>query len=229
MGRIWSYGIILCKFNPFPTILFVKKRFTYALLELLTRKNKNPMLLLNKMTSQEKFIVTCGFDSAWKYVYGEIIETKKYIRCKRSYEHMLLNKNFDKMVKNSKNVDTLWEIPKGRRKNLEKPLDAAIRETFEETQISPQQYQLIPVKPIKITYNDTGYDYGEKYYIAVMKADLGTDVKYKEDISLESNLRRWMTRFDWTMFDKSTCNYWRMYYIFTKMKKMKDIISRYRL
>ena len=70
----------------------------------------------------------------------------------------------------SESVDSVWEIPKGRQANKEKPLNTAIREFKEETDIKISSYKiLMHIKPIRYTYMANKVLYENIYYVAMAK------------------------------------------------------------
>lgn len=53
----------------------------------------------------------------------------------------------------TKHSDTLWSIPKGKVENGEKIFDAAVRETFEETNVNLSNYKLAAtMEPVNYTH-----------------------------------------------------------------------------
>lgn len=64
--------------------------------------------------------------------------------------------------RNSKNKDVYlilkskwgghWSLPKGHANSKESPFECALRETNEETGISPEQIQIEPIDPVDVSY-----------------------------------------------------------------------------
>ncbi len=243
MSRVWSYGIALC--NSRNCILYIKKRHTYAFLDFVRGRYKKTLpkgivRMFNQMTSQEKFIILQGFDSMWSYVYkpyeipsqnSDIFSVKSYYRCKRIYEHVFRKhgRRLVNIINRSTNSDTLWEIPKGRSKDGEKPLDAAIREMAEETGVTIEHYEIIfKLRPIKITYEDNRIKYGEKYYIAFLQTEPKCVFQCRDSVNMEMDGMRWMSGQDYSnSVHHGSLNYNRMMTINNHVKKISKVLNAY--
>ena len=132
--------------------------------------------MFNKMTVDEKrLILQFEFDVLWNKLWYEINsfnnilyhKTKKiYDECINVHKHMIINE-----LKNSENLKDcdcdLWSLPKGRKNHCtENKILVAIREFFEETGISRNNYYLnYDIKRHFILDNK----YKINYYVAIYK------------------------------------------------------------
>ncbi len=185
-----SYGIACCRYNlktGEPEILLMKKRYTYAFFDFVFckyKKNDNKRLskLFNQMTYQEKIdILNMSFDKLWCNIRIKIpdpflasSEWKNYILKKRKFETNFIigdkGKKLRRLINDTISIDSIWEIPKGRQEKGEKPLNTAIREFKEETDIRIKKYKiLIGIDPIKYSYTINKTTYENTYFVAVAK------------------------------------------------------------
>lgn len=111
--------------------------------------------------------------SIYKYNIGvsmNLCDYKTFFKKKNKFEKKFLNdggKRLHDMINDSKNCDSIWEIPKGAKNANETDLDAAIREFTEETLVQPHNYNVLyHVAPITISYKDNGVIYKHIYYLA---------------------------------------------------------------
>lgn len=71
------------------------------------------------------------------------------------------------MINHSTSSEKVWEIPKGGKKGIEKPMDTAIREFNEETNLMTKNYYIyFDIKPKVESYIDGGTLWKNIYYIA---------------------------------------------------------------
>jgi len=92
-----------------------------------------------------------------------------YVKNRSKFESLLADntKMLLHLINNSTNAGTIWEIPKGHCERREMPLDAAIREFTEETNVRQHQYNILwSLPPISMTYTDEHIIYHYQYYIA---------------------------------------------------------------
>jgi len=94
----------------------------------------------------------------------------QYFKRKCKFEKKFLQdggKRLYEIVDESKNCETIWEIPKGAQEFGETDLDAAIREFTEEANVPFKYYDVLyDVPPVIITYKDNGVMYRNVYYLA---------------------------------------------------------------
>lgn len=193
-----------CIDNNSYEILFIKKRLSYAYISFIRgvyyKNNDNEILkLLNNMTVDEKCcIMSLNFTYMWYKSYLSIPynsysnaryinkDLNKFEKCKIKFEKTFL---YDKgnrllnLIKKSKSIKKLWEIPKGMSSKNENNINAAIREFYEETNIKKNKYKLLyDVNPIEYIFVDDNIKYKYIYYIAVL-----LDNKYTPNIELSFN------------------------------------------
>lgn len=186
-----SYGIICCRKEPNNglQIILIKKPVTYHFCEFVYghyRKSDDSHLrkLFNNMTYHEKMdILSLKFSTMWYRIYksnpdqvflqinGSYI-ARQYMYKKAKFEASFLQDGgirLKKLMSDTVNAETLWEVPKGRRQeNLNEGLiNTAMREFSEETLINESKYQLLwHMKPYIETYSDFGTTYQNIYYYA---------------------------------------------------------------
>lgn len=196
-----SYGIANCRYNLKTNryeILMVKKRYTYYYVEFVLghySKNNNTRLvfLFNNMTNEEKVdILSLDFGQMWYRIWlinPESIyshhdkrltpeEFNKYAACKKQFERSFLvdhGERLRNLINKSTNVNTLWEIPKGRKSvPQEKIVNCAIREFKEETGIDASQYKILfDISPLKSVSSNIKVKYINYHYVAVECASSG--------------------------------------------------------
>jgi 8-oxo-dGTP pyrophosphatase MutT (NUDIX family) len=100
--------------------------------------------------------------------HGYKLPLDLYISKKNKYESTFIadgGKRLAALLKNTKNNELMWEIPKGRRNSHETQLDCAIREFEEETGVGISSYCIMfDIKPITIKYISDGTMYIHNYY-----------------------------------------------------------------
>lgn len=122
-------------------------------------------------------------------------DLSKFESCKNKFEKRFLfdeGKRLLKLIKNTKSVSKLWEIPKGMNNKNESNLNAAIREFTEETNIKKNKYKILyNLEPIEYIFVDDNITYKYVYYLAVM-----LDHKYVPNIELSINSNSLMESID---------------------------------
>ena len=179
-----SFGIALSRRDSLGKleIVMIQKRFTFQFFNFVMGCYENKMSFLikmfSKMTSEEKMaIYKLDFEAMWyilwltkpsKFVNNSF--TKRYLSKKALFEKNFTPNNGTKIkqiIDLSKNSDTQWEIPKGRREKREMPIDTAVREFSEETDIRPRDYTIfINDAPVTESFIDNNVSYTNKYFIA---------------------------------------------------------------
>lgn len=205
---ILSYGIILyhkCKKTNEIKIVMIERKDSLSYIEFLRGKYSSIFnleylkLLFSRMSSDEiERICNNDFDTLWNklWIHTETINyriKREYIKSKSSFNNIkegykLKNDiiNFDYLknsVKNKYNSNE-WEIPKGRRNDLETNKECALREFKEETNINETNFNIINnIIPIVEEYQGINkVRYKHIYYIgqAKEKYDLRIDMKNKD-------------------------------------------------
>lgn len=243
-----SYGIICCKKkdNKGLQIILIKKPTTYHFCEFVSghyRKNDNTHLhkLFNNMTYHEKMdILSLKFANMWYRIYKTQPEqtfhhsnsytSKQYIRKKNKFEVAFMQDNgarLKRLIADSINVDTIWEIPKGRRKESkdESEIDAAMREFAEESLITQLHYKFLwHIPPYIETYSDFGVTYQNIYYYATAIGEWEPSIKFgnNQQIAEVSDIK-WCTKSDLVNMHLEKTTYNRLLTMFQKVgKKYKN-------
>lgn len=208
-NTVISYGIALTrKNNSNNELLFIKKRVTYAYITFIkgiyNKNNDHELIkLFNNMTIEEKIcIMSLNFNIMWHklyliHPYNKIIvkDLSKFENCRNKFEKRFLydeGKRILKLIKNTKSVNKLWEIPKGMANKNESNINAAIREFNEETNIKKNKYKILyNVNPIEYVFIDDNITYKYVYYLAVL-----LDSKYTPNIELNLNSNSLMESID---------------------------------
>ncbi len=189
-----SYGVALCRFNLENSqyeLLLVKKRCTYNFVEFVLghyAKNNDIRLsyLFNGMTNAEKLaILSLDFGNIYYNVFlinpdslhfDDTTTLPEYLAKYKIYKHKFVETfvkdkgaRLKRIINKSRNIETIWEVPKGRKNPQEKDLMCAIRETQEETGISLDKYKLLlDISPQKITHMDCNTTYINNLFIGVI-------------------------------------------------------------
>lgn len=180
MKTVKSYGVACCRKNPYCVngqyeILFIKKRITYSFIEFVngTYQQKNLFNLINSMSTNEKILIlTFNFKLIWYHCNMSCSNNKRYIKAKNKFDNLYKSDDGFKlkdMINESTNEELIWEIPKGRCKKNELPINAAIREFEEETNIDKLKYKVLYDKePIVFSFCDNNINYVYYYFIGIM-------------------------------------------------------------
>lgn len=177
-----SYGIACCRKNTNGQyeILMIKKKSTYAFSEFIRglydpNQKQNLIHLFDNMTIDEKISIKINtFEHLWIKNYGSTPDKNKssFLKGERKYDQLQSINNgvyLNEIIETSTNTELLWEIPKGRSDQKECPIESAIREFTEETNIHKNQYRILfDEGTISYSFIDSGVRYIYIYYIAVM-------------------------------------------------------------
>jgi 8-oxo-dGTP pyrophosphatase MutT (NUDIX family) len=190
-----SYGVIIVRINDSSKKLeavLVKGKYTYAFSEFVIGNHAKHNIeiikkLIDEMTIVERTILlSLSFDYLWHYMWiGTNRNTNMYNKNKRHFTERWLRdggKELKELISNSKSPvnEIRTEFPKGRRSPQDKSdLDCAIRETYEETNIGPDQYTIIPgiVKTISFTCLNINYYY--TYYVGLANSNFPVEINMK--------------------------------------------------
>ncbi len=163
---ILSYGIILYDDSESDNIkiVMIERKDSIPYIEFLRGKYKSHTnvdyirLLLSRFSIQEKKrILSYDFDELWKqlWIHTETINPrvkreytiskKNFELIKKGYEYKGETYSLQSLIDETTDVYNTneWELPKGRRNMRENNRECAIREFQEETNISPENYNLI--------------------------------------------------------------------------------------
>jgi len=166
--------------------------------------------IISEMTLEEKQrILTHDFDTLWKQLWGNDINTQYRSEEKNAHEKFEYLKqgislnddeySIDSLIKESSTswAETEWGFPKGRHNNQEKDLLCALREFEEETGYSRQSIHIIQnLLPFEEIFTGSNYkSYKHKYYVAVMKN--------MDEVSNASYQDSEVSKMEWKTFDQS--------------------------
>lgn len=217
-----SYGVAICRFNTQTgqyEMLMVKKRCTYNFVEFVlghyAGNNRSRLLyLFNGMTNDEKLtIMSLDYGNIYYKVFLTNPDSPQFNKETYSLDNLAKYKSYKQkfidtfvrdggsklrdIIEKSTNIETIWEIPKGRKNDpQEKELNCAVRETMEETGIKECDYNLLlDISPRRMTHMDMNIRYSNWFYIGIIK-----DQKYEPQVSF-SNMQQisevvnmaWMT------------------------------------
>lgn len=237
-----SYGIICCRQHPTLglQIILIKKPVTYHFCEFVSghyRKNDDTHLrkLFSNMTFHEKMdILSMKFNNMWYRIYksspdqvflqgsGSLF-SKQYLRKKNKFEVAFLQDGgarLRKLMADSVNAETLWEIPKGRKKeDTEDDLDTAMREFSEETLIPSSRYKILwHIKPYIETYCDFGTTYQNIFYYADAIGSWEPSIKFSNNQQIaEVSAIRWCCIHDLVNMALEKTTYRRLLNMFKKV------------
>ena len=183
---ITSYGVLLFTDEEIPKITMIKRKDSLCYIELLRGKydiynSEKIKLLLDRISKVEiQNIKEKDFDTLWKnlWLIDDIKHTKymkEYTNSKNMFDLLKMDEDIKEYLKNidSKYDCTEWEFPKGK-KNIntnEKNYECAKRELCEETNIQPEDYDLIEnISPISENFvGENNVNYRNIYYIGICK------------------------------------------------------------
>lgn len=223
-----SYGIAICKMGKDGSELFMcRKRVTYEFNEFVYGKydgREKLSQLINGMTHQEKMaILTFNFDRLWyQLTLSNVSHSPRSFshQCKKKFEETFVDDMKEYLmdiISVSRNGYKVWEIPKGRPDNWEKPLDTAIREVAEEANITPAQYTLSFNKRYVFKTIDYGVTYHMYYFMAKLNDCSQITYKSAEWHHEEIDQVKWWSVAEIEKMCKHTSQFTRTYFEFAKM------------
>ena len=252
-----SYGIACCrKYNNVYQIILIKKPVTYCYCEFILghykrRDEIHLKKLFNSMTYHEKCdILSLKFNIMWYRIYKSDPEkiniddiSKYYYKKKTKFETNFLYDNGKKLrqlINESKNTETQWEVPKGRKLNnykhkedkykedkykedkyKEDEINTAIREFTEETLILSNKYNILwHLNHYIETYSEFGVTYQNIYYFAKAIGYWEPSIKFSnnQQISEVASIR-WCSKND-IKYMELEIN------IYNRLKKMFNILIK---
>ena len=256
-----SYGIVCCrKLNNAYQIILIKKPVTYYFCEFIMghyrrRDETHLKKLFNNMTYHEKCdILSLKFNIMWYRIYKSDPEkinidriSKYYYKKKTKFETNFLydnGKKLKQLISESKNSETQWEVPKGRKieslekytkystnstnstNNKEYDLNTAIREFTEETRINPNKYNILwHAAPYIETYSEFGITYQNIYYFTRALGEWEPSIKFSnnQQISEVSSIK-WCSKNDIKYMELEDLTYDRLKKLFDRLiKKYKNV------
>jgi 8-oxo-dGTP pyrophosphatase MutT (NUDIX family) len=208
-----SHGVLLFTLSDKDDILFLvaKRRYTYAYVEFLFRKNKRERQdLIEDMTLREiAQLITYKFEKLWEDFHLESFTSDSSFR---KYAHELFLENVKKcrhqllqaieIPRGNEDKKMIWEFPKGKRNPGELGLECALREFKEETGIDPKGFVHIEDTFLENYVGDDERTYSTILYPMFVRdyKDLRIHRKKskfalsKDYISAEVSSVKWMTR-----------------------------------
>jgi 8-oxo-dGTP pyrophosphatase MutT (NUDIX family) len=137
-------------------------------------------LVGNMTIPEQNSIVSEEFDTLWTRLWGQGRDTHsaEYEISKSKYYQLdradIIRRN------RSKYSDPEWGFPKGRRARGETDSECAVREFFEETNISPEAYTLHPNLKFVETFRGTNNVlYRHIYFVALLRDSKIVNLKQK--------------------------------------------------
>ena len=156
------------------------------------------MELFNRMTNAEKILIlSLNFELIWYHIWLNAPKITNYIQAKNRFETSYLQDGGSKLryiIARSKSINTLWQIPKGRKRSKnETDLCCAVREFKEETGIDKKSFYMFPNAKFTYSYEDNGIKYINTYYVAYTRNIFEPRVSmYTSEQIDEINDIRWM-------------------------------------
>jgi len=188
---ITSVGVIVFRMNAkgIREYLLIRRKDSIGYVEFMRGKYNiySKIYLANiisEMTVEEKQrILTNDFDTLWKNLWGEDINTQYRGEEKNSRDKFETLKygvstndseySLESLINESTSqwLETEWGFPKGRHNNQEKDLLCALREFEEETGYSRLSINIIQnLMPFEEIFTGSNYkSYKHKYYVASME------------------------------------------------------------
>jgi len=221
---ITSYGIIVFrKSENGLQLLMIRRKDSFGYIDFIRGKYipyniEQIQNCVNEMSIPEKLkLLNTSFDVLWKNMWGNIninqYKSEEYMSLKKfntimsgivvedicdhsfSYSSKLIKLEDVINMSNTSWVETEWEFPKGRRNQMEKDLDCALREFEEETGYSRYDISIIenifPLEEIFIGSNHKSYKH--KYFLAMINSDDDVDVDMKNYQKTEVSKLEWKT------------------------------------
>lgn len=190
--KVYSYGIGLFRKNGDQwEILLVRKRISYAFSDFYNGnypfKNNESFLqhMFDKMTFYEKHIIkTLDYTKIHDYytLMCQPTFNQKYYSNKHKFERLLKNKNGQnllRMIELSKNIEKIWELPKGRKMQIESEIEACVREFYEETGVTNDYYKLIKIEKTSVNIFTDDVMYISKFKTGIWTSDKNFTPKIK--------------------------------------------------
>lgn len=200
-----SYGIILIRINNGATeYLMCQRLYSLSLIEILKGRYIEDdtifiQSLLSRLTSRELgiFINVKSFDQFIKDLFCE----SEYTSLTNDRYYHDNNKKFQLLLDTMRGVDldditpfteNEWGFSKGRRNTGEVPIETALREFYEETDIKIHESNILHRKPVEEIFTGTnGKMYRHLYYFA--EVDFTVENKFFKNNS-EIKQIHWFTK-----------------------------------
>lgn len=208
-----SVGIILFRINSETNnleVLLAQKRFTYAFSEFvhgvynrnICQSSDSVLQMLNLMTREELLdIWSLNFHQMWYRVWPAVYDPEQFDRKMSKFKSTFISTDKGKFLKecilrSESSGRLVWEAPKGRHLSpLESDLSCAIREMYEETNISKDKYTMIHGIKRRACLVHENTKYMSTYYIAIADKHLKNTKTFSNGIESVSEMRdtKWFT------------------------------------
>lgn len=190
--------------------LLIQRRDTIGFIEIMRGKyrvtdHEYIKKHLSSMTGEEHHkLLTTDFDKLWESLWGPPQEGSHAYRNEKEQAKIKMDiilPILPGLIKESKSWEAPeWGFPKGRRDNCESEYVCAMREMWEETNISERDiYPIRNMEAIReLFYGTNGIQYCHKYYIAyapmgVGEESIATAAKNNEHIEREVRQIKWFS------------------------------------
>ena len=155
-------------------------------------------LIQNMTKDEQRRIVEQPFHSLWTSLWGNgrDLHSQEYIESKEKYEAL----DRMRLVNEHRSIydEPEWGFPKGRRMRKETDVDCAVREFFEETNITRDAYTLCRNLEFSETFQGTnGVLYKHIYFIGLLSNASVIDLDQKLTVAQ----RREISLVSWKTFD----------------------------
>nr|QQV29670.1 hypothetical protein K-LCC10_0415 [Kaumoebavirus] len=156
------------------------------------------------MTKDEKRdISTLKYRFIYHKMWVNAKKTNCYYRRKKKFETTFLadgGRQLLQLIKESKDVNPLWEFPKGRLDVREPNTECAIREFFEESGYTYDKYHLhYEIRPIAEISNYKKVSFISTYYLAEMPYE--NSVPMPEFLPSDVDEAKWISYKDCRLLD----------------------------
>lgn len=159
-------------------MLVLRRRYTYAYCAIIYGIYKTPndiKKLLSATTVDEKLtLLGLDFEAIWQRVFvGDDLTSDKYNRAHDIFVDMLsgIGKDaFKDLILGADNVDSQWELPKGRKDVYETDIECACREFCEETSVSRDDFRVLISSDVKCFFRDGDSLYHVKFWGAITRS-----------------------------------------------------------
>jgi 8-oxo-dGTP pyrophosphatase MutT (NUDIX family) len=173
-----SAGAIICRKTDagIPQVLMVKGRVQFAYREFVFGKytdEASVMNLLNDMTVGEKLLlIGKDFGRIWYHIWLNIPTSGNmyyfYSRCRSKFERFTSDggRQLITMIQQSKSIgDTKWGFPHGKIEIDESDLDGALRELYEEGNVSRDDVKILSTLPLTASHSTAYCKYRSRYFV----------------------------------------------------------------
>lgn len=156
-------------------------------------------LLENMTHGEQELIRTLPFDTLWSKLWGYGVEhhANEYSHAKQWFESIQVQELLD--AHPTPYHESEWGFPKGRRIRCESDLECAMREFYEETNISREAYVILKNVVLSETFRGTnGIMYKHIYYVALLR----DESKVQLDQKFTPMQRREISAIGWKTLDE---------------------------